>query len=59
MHTQRTEAMLIDGVWSAASDGGVVEVENPSNRVIVATVPKATESVLANALAAADRVRGE
>ena len=59
MHTQRTEAMLIDGVWCAASDGAVVEVENPSNRTIVATVPKATASDLATALAAAERVRGE
>lgn len=57
METQRTEAMLIDGVWRAASDGATVEVENPANRTIVATVPKATATDLADALDAAERAR--
>ena len=50
--------MLIDGIWRNASDGGTVDVENPANRAVVATVPKATADDLAEALAAAERVRG-
>lgn len=57
MQIHRTETMLIDGVWCAASDGEVVDVENPSNLTIVATVPKATAADLNAALEAANRVR--
>ena len=53
----RNEAMLIDGTWRPASDGGTVEIENPANRTIIATVPKATHSDLQEALDAAERVR--
>lgn len=58
MESPRSEMMLIDGIWRNASDGGTVDVENPANRAVVATVPKATADDLAEALAAAERVRG-
>ncbi|QYM64201.1 aldehyde dehydrogenase family protein [Microbacterium sp. Se5.02b] len=57
MNPIRSESILIDGVWRAASDGGTLDVENPADLSIVATVPVATAKDLDDALAAAERAR--
>lgn len=55
--TIRAELNLIDGRWREASGGHTVDVENPATRAVVATVPRASDDDLAEALAAADRAR--
>lgn len=45
--------MLIDGGWTAASDGGVDPVLNPVNDDQIATVPRATQADVLRAVAAA------
>ncbi|MFD6816087.1 NAD-dependent succinate-semialdehyde dehydrogenase [Microbacterium sp. NPDC059771] len=57
MSTIRSESILIDGTWRAASDGGTLTVENPADLSIVATAPMVTADDLDAALAAADRTR--
>lgn len=59
MSAARTESLLIDGEWRAASDSATVEVENPADLSIVATIPHATEADLDAALDAAERMRDE
>ncbi|MDQ0615520.1 succinate-semialdehyde dehydrogenase/glutarate-semialdehyde dehydrogenase [Microbacterium sp. W4I4] len=59
MSALRTEHLLIDGEWRAAADGAVIEVENPADLSIVATVPRAGEADLEAALAAAERVQDD
>src|SRR5581483_6076249 len=38
-----TARMLIGGEWVAAASGALLEVENPSRRSLLATVPRAGE----------------
>ena len=45
--------MLIDGSWTAASDGAVDAVINPATGEEIATVPRASEADIARAVAAA------
>ncbi len=47
--------MLIDGSWTAASDGGVDPVFNPANDDQIDTVPRATQGDVERAIAAARR----
>lgn len=47
--------MLIGGRWRPAADGGVVEVDDPATGRVVATVPRATDGDLDEAIAAADQ----
>src|SRR5690606_19096573 len=49
----RQEEMLIGGRWRSAADGAVVEVDDPATGRFVATVPRATEGDLDEAIAAA------
>ncbi len=49
------DKMYIDGRWVPASDGGVLDVLDPATGQKVATVPLATRSDVAAALAAAER----
>lgn len=49
----RQEEMLIGGRWRSAADGAVVEVDDPATGRLVATVPRATEGDLDEAIAAA------
>lgn len=51
----REESMLIDGVWRGSENGSVVEIENPATRQIVASVPRATDRDLSDALEGAQR----
>nr|WP_314419250.1 NAD-dependent succinate-semialdehyde dehydrogenase [uncultured Erwinia sp.] len=44
---------LINGEWISASDGRVIEVDNPASGKIIATVPSLTGSEAENAIAAA------
>ena len=45
--------MLIDGQWTAASDGGTYAVLNPATEITIATVPRATQADVDRAVAAA------
>lgn len=47
--------MLIDGGWTAASDGSVDAVLNPATNDQIATVPRATAADVERAVAAAQR----
>lgn len=47
--------MLIEGQWTAASDGGVDAVLNPATNAEIATVPRATADDVARAVDAAQR----
>lgn len=47
--------MYIDGAWTDASDGAVLEVVNPADESVADTVPKATAADLDRALDAAAR----
>lgn len=47
--------MLIGGQWTAASEGGRLDVENPSRRVVLASVPRAGTADVDNAVGAARR----
>lgn len=57
MPVVRTESLLIDGTWRAASDAATIDIENPADLSIVATVPHATAEDLDAALEAAERMR--
>lgn len=59
MATVRTESVLIDGSWRAASDGRTLEVENPADLSLVALIPQVSPEDLDEALAAAERVRDD
>ena len=45
--------MLIDGIWTGASDGGTDEVVNPATGITLATVPRATQADVDRTVAAA------
>src|SRR5581483_4564749 len=45
--------MIVGGTRVAASDGRFIDIENPSNRSIVAEVPRATDADVDNAVRAA------
>jgi phenylacetaldehyde dehydrogenase len=47
--------MLIDGDWVDAADGGEIDVENPSRREALATVPRGRAEDCDRAVAAAQR----
>lgn len=47
--------MLIDGVWTQAAGGGVIEVENPGRKTVIADVPRAAKIDVDKAVAAAQR----
>ncbi len=47
--------MLIGGRWEDAQDGGTIDVENPANRTVIASVPRATAADVDRAVAAAVR----
>jgi betaine-aldehyde dehydrogenase len=47
--------MLIDGDWVDAADGGEIDVENPSRRETLATVPRGRAEDCDRAVAAAQR----
>lgn len=53
--TLHVHSMLIDGNEVAASDGAVVEVDDPSTGQVIATTPRATPADLERALAASAR----
>ncbi len=46
-------ALYIDGEWVSAEDGATIDVEDPSTREVVTTVPAATESDVDDAYEAA------
>ena len=48
-------AMFVGGEWHRADDGPRIEVENPANENIIATIPEGTEQDAADALGAAAR----
>ncbi|GAB3418677.1 NAD-dependent succinate-semialdehyde dehydrogenase [Flindersiella endophytica] len=48
------QQLLIGGRWRDASDGGTLDVLDPATEEVVATVPRATASDVAAALAAAE-----
>ena len=50
-----THQMLIAGHWVDALDGQVIEVENPGRRSVFATVPRAQQADLENAVDAAHK----
>ena len=50
-----THQMLIGGLWVDALDGQVIEVENPGRRSVFATVPRAQQADLDNAVDAAHK----
>jgi acyl-CoA reductase-like NAD-dependent aldehyde dehydrogenase len=50
--------MLIDGDWVDASDGGVIEISNPSTGAIIDTTPAATVADTDRAIAAANKAKG-
>ena len=49
--------MLIDGEWTAASDGAGIPVLNPANGALIDTVPAGTDADAARAVAAAVRAK--
>lgn len=50
-------AMFVDGEWRGATDGPRIEVENPANENIIATIPDGTAEDAADALEAASRAQ--
>lgn len=51
--TANQTRMLIAGRWQDAEDGGTIEVENPANRTVIASVPRATARDVDAAVSAA------
>lgn len=49
------QKMLVDGQWTDAVSGEVIEVENPSDKTVFATVPKGEKPDVDRAVAAASR----
>ena len=47
--------MLIDGGWTDASDGAVIEIRNPATGAVIDTTPSATVADTDRAIAAANR----
>jgi (Z)-2-((N-methylformamido)methylene)-5-hydroxybutyrolactone dehydrogenase len=55
MDTIKDCQMLIDGVWTGASDGGVFDSTSPMTGKVWARIPEATEADVDRAVRAADR----
>ncbi|WP_044958014.1 aldehyde dehydrogenase family protein, partial [Halarchaeum acidiphilum] len=53
------DALYIDGEWRASESGDTIDVEDPSTRERIATVPAATESDVDAAYEAAARAHEE
>src|SRR5919202_1324184 len=51
--------MLIDGKAVESSDGRFIHIENPSNRTVIAHVPRGTDADVDTAVRAAARAFGE
>src|SRR5438105_7999720 len=52
-------SMYVDGQWSNGDASGIIEVENPANEEIIATIPAGTENDARRALQAAKRAQPE
>ena len=50
---QRRAQMLVDGSWTDSAAGAVLDVENPANRRIIATIPRGNAADVDRAVAAA------
>src|SRR5690348_3105642 len=50
---QRRAQMLIDGRWTDSAAGAVLEVENPANRRVIASIPRGNAADVDRAVAAA------
>ena len=66
MASMKTEAggiahynLYIDGEWVESTPGEVIEVENPANEEIYATVPAASEDEVQRALESAEKAQPE